>query len=66
MAITEANLQMQVTGLLKSWKILSMKCVYNSWFLWKNGCDVQLFQIRKWKNFFIVELNGAASEPTYL
>jgi hypothetical protein len=24
----EQNLQMQVTRLLKSWKILSMKCVY--------------------------------------
>jgi hypothetical protein len=39
----------------KSWKILSMKCVYK--FLdsfWKNGCDVQLFcRIRKWKNFLL-------------
>jgi hypothetical protein len=25
-----------------------------------------LCRIRKWKNFFVVELNGAASEPTYL
>jgi hypothetical protein len=54
--------------LLKSWKILSMKCVYK--FLdsfRKNGCDVQLFcRIRKWKNFFVVELNGAASEPTHI
>jgi hypothetical protein len=62
----EQNLQMQVTGLLKSWKILSMKCVYK--FLdsfRKNGCDVQLFcRIRKWKNFFVVELNGA-TERTY-
>jgi hypothetical protein len=24
------------------------------------------FRIRKWKNFFVVELNGAASEPTHI
>jgi hypothetical protein len=44
-----------------------MKCVYK--FLdsfRKNGCDVQLFCRRKWKNFFVVELNGAASEPTHI
>jgi uncharacterized protein YjhX (UPF0386 family) len=38
----EQNLQMQVTRLLKSWKILSMKCVQIPGFR-KNGCDVQLF-----------------------
>jgi hypothetical protein len=25
-----------------------------------------LCRIRKWKNFFVVELNGAASEPTHI
>jgi hypothetical protein len=52
----------------QSWKILSMKCVYKfldsfseEW-MW---CTT-LCRIRKWKNFFVVELNGAASEPTHI
>jgi hypothetical protein len=63
----EQNLQMQVTRLLKSWKILSMKCVYKFWILF-GRMDVMYnsFRIRKWKNFFVVELNGAASEPTHI
>jgi hypothetical protein len=45
-----------------------MKCVYKfldsfseEW-MW---CTT-LCRIRKWKNFFVVELNGAASEPTHM
>jgi hypothetical protein len=45
-----------------------MKCVYKfldsfseEW-MW---CTT-LCRIRKWKNFFVVELNGAASEPTHI
>jgi hypothetical protein len=63
----EQNLQMQVTRLLKLENTINEMCLQIPGFFWKNGCDVQLFcRIRKWKNFFVVELNGAASEPTHI
>jgi hypothetical protein len=61
----EQNLQMQVTRLLKKENTINEMCLQILDSFRKNGCDVSC-RIRKWKNFFVVELNGAASEPTHI